>query len=122
MAVVIDDEEIVLLGLRSILEGWGYEVLGASTAEQAIDLLRGTGRTPDIVVSDYRLRGGHTGTEAVLAVRELANVCVPGIILTGDVSAECRREAHEHGLGIALKPVMPQQLQRSLDRLLKATG
>ncbi|HYG89174.1 MAG TPA: ATP-binding protein [Azospirillum sp.] len=120
LALVIDDEEIVLLGLRSILEGWGYEVLGAASAEQALDLLREAGRLPDIVVSDYRLRGGRTGTAAILAVRDLSDACIPGVILTGDASPECRREAHEHGLGIALKPVTPSQLQRALDRHLKA--
>lgn len=120
LALVIDDEEIVLLGLRSILEGWGYEVLGAHSQEQAMDGLREAGRTPDIVIADYRLRGGRTGTEAILAVRDLADACVPGVILTGDASPECRRQAHEHGLGIAQKPVTPTQLQAALDRHLRA--
>ncbi|MFX5157791.1 response regulator, partial [Acinetobacter baumannii] len=67
-AVVVDDDAIVLLGLETIFREWGYEVLVAGSAEKAVEALRRSGRRPDLVVADYRLREGRFGTEAVAGI------------------------------------------------------
>ena len=45
-----------------MLADGGYEVLSATSAEEAVEMLKQAGRTPDVVVSDYRLRDGQVGT------------------------------------------------------------
>ncbi|HYG90424.1 MAG TPA: PAS domain-containing protein [Azospirillum sp.] len=118
LAVLIDDEADVLLGLRGIFRDWGYDTVTGASAERALERLRADGRTPAVVVSDYRLAENRTGVEAVRLVREHVGAAVPGVILTGDTEPNLRAEAVKEGLGIVIKPVAPRQLHEALKRLL----
>ena len=117
-AVLVDDDAIVLLGLKATFEEWGYEVLAAGSADQALARLQETAECPDVVVADYRLREGRSGTEAILRIREACGAAVPGIILTGETGSEILQEAQVHGLDVIHKPVTPRQLGEALDRFL----
>jgi PAS domain S-box-containing protein len=120
LAVVVDDDAMVLDSLEAILTEWGYETLTATDAEDAVARIREVGRRPDIVIADYRLREGRTGVEAIRAIRALFDRPVPGLILTGETDLEFQRTAAAYGLGIAHKPVTPSQLGCVLDQQLKA--
>jgi CheY-like chemotaxis protein len=122
LVVVVDDDAMVLDSLQAILTEWGYEALTATDAEQAVAEIREMGRRPDIVIADYRLREGRTGTEAVLAVRALFDQRIPGLILTGETDLNFLRECAGHDLGIAHKPVMPSELGRVLQQQLHAAA
>ncbi|HYH19940.1 MAG TPA: ATP-binding protein [Azospirillum sp.] len=118
LAVLVDDDAIVLLGLRATFEEWGFETVVAGSTEQALERLERVTRVPDLIVADYRLRGGKVGTEAILKIRERLGAAVPGVILTGETGSECARDAAEHGLGVIQKPVTPRHLHAALERLL----
>jgi PAS domain S-box-containing protein len=122
LVVVVDDDDLVLDSLQAILTEWGYEVLTASDADQAVAQVRERGRQPDIVIADYRLHGGRTGTEAIRAVRALFDQPIPGVILTGETDPQFLRMVAGHDLGIAHKPVTPFQLGRVLDQQLQAAA
>ena len=96
--------------------------ISASSAEEAIAQVRKLGRRPDIVIADYRLQDGRTGTEAIFAIRALFNHPIPGLILTGETDLKFLRECTGHDVGIAHKPVMPAQLGRALDEQLNAAA
>jgi len=113
---------MVLESLEAILTEWGYQAISASSAEEAVAQVRKFGRRPDIVIADYRLHDGRTGTEAVLAVRALFDRRIPGLILTGETDPKFLRECTGHDVGIAHKPVMPSQLGRALDQQLNAAA
>lgn len=79
-AVIVEDEPLVAMDLRGILEGMGLEVVGmartaASGARIAAD------RRPDILLADYNLEGNSTGVEAVLGMQE-SHRC-PVVFITG---------------------------------------
>ncbi|WP_448205252.1 PAS domain-containing protein [Azospirillum sp. sgz302134] len=112
MVLVIDDEAIILLGLKAMLEGWGYSVLTARSGDQALERLRADGRRPQIVLADYQLQQGRTGPEALAAVQGLVGKDVPGIILTGDTAPERLDEARRNGFRILHKPVFPNDLRK----------
>ncbi|PWC34216.1 PAS domain-containing protein [Azospirillum sp. TSO35-2] len=114
MVLVIDDEAIILLGLKAILEGWGYDVLTAKSGDQALERLQADGRCPQIVLADYQLQQGRTGPEAVSAVQTMLGQTIPGIILTGDTSTERQEEAERRGFRILHKPVFPNDLRRMM--------
>ncbi len=114
-AVLVEDDAIVLLALKATFEGWGYTVLAAGSTEQALVALEKAGRRPDIIVADYRLREGRTGTEAMLRVRDLYGADIPGIIVTGETGPDAQRDATAHALGIIHKPVTPRQLGQVLE-------
>ena len=109
--VIIDDEASVLKALHLILEAWGFDVLAASSEDEAVALLEQQKRLPNAIVADYRLRNGRTGTEAIRHIRDLFDSPIPSIIITGDTAPERLREAEASGLSILHKPVQPPQLQ-----------
>ncbi len=119
LAVVIDDEAIILAGMEIMLETWGYRVVAAEDAATVLTALAGE-PSPSVIVSDYRLRAGGSGVDAVRAVREAAGVAVPAIILTGDTSAALAVAAQRDGLTVLHKPVQPAELRRQIDRLVEA--
>ncbi|PWC32196.1 histidine kinase [Azospirillum sp. TSO22-1] len=119
-AVLVDDDAIVLMGLQAILTEWGYDVLIAGSADQAVERLEADGRRPDIVVADYRLREGRVGTEAILRVRDLRGADIPGVILTGETGPECQHDAALHHFTVVHKPVTPRELGAALERQMQA--
>lgn len=114
LVVIIDDEASVLSGLRLILEEWGFEVLAASSEDEAMAMLGRRNRQPNAIVADYRLRDGRTGTDAIRHIRDLFHFPIPSIIITGDTAPERLREAEASGLRILHKPVQPPQLHSLL--------
>ncbi|MGE5545525.1 MAG: PAS domain S-box protein [Solirubrobacterales bacterium] len=114
LVVLIDDEPIVLRGLAMVLQGWGYDVIEATSEAEAVEKLALTKRLPSLILADYRLREGHTGTEAVAHIRGIYNASIPSIIITGDTAPERLREAEASGLSILHKPVQPPTLREIL--------
>ncbi|WP_448203480.1 PAS domain-containing protein [Azospirillum sp. sgz302134] len=119
-AVLVDDDAIVLMGLQMILAEWGYTVLSAGSADQAMERLEAQDESPDIVIADYRLREGRVGTEVILRVRERYGAAVPGVILTGETGPDCLHDAAAHGLTVIHKPVTPRELGAAVDQQLRA--
>lgn len=114
--LVIDDDETVLLGMAQLLQSWGCMVDTASSISGA--LLQAQLLTPDLVVSDYRLRDQRTGAQAISALRELLGSDVPALMVTGDTTPERLREALGSGVPLLHKPVAPEQLYRALVGLM----
>ena len=111
--VVIDDEHDIRFAMQSILEQWGCHVLSAGSTQEAIRELRNHLRTPDLLISDYRLRDNHNGIHAVQAIRAaLEEEELPAIIITGDIAASELRQVTQMGLPIAHKPISAEQLQQ----------
>ena len=117
LAVVIDDDVMVLMALQTMLKDWGCTVVVASSADQAIDRLRVAGRCPDVILADYRLGQGRLGTEAVARIRDYCQHAIPGVLLTGETATESLREAAAHGLHILHKPVSAKLLAATLGAL-----
>lgn len=116
--LVIDDEAAVLKGLKMVIEGWGYEVLTAAAEAEALEVLAERLRQPDLIVADYRLRGGLTGAQAIRHIRRLFNRPIPAVLITGDTAPERLREAEAHGLDLLHKPVGAQQLAEVIGGLI----
>ncbi|NUB09674.1 PAS domain S-box protein [Azospirillum sp. Vi22] len=114
LVVVIDDEAIVLLSLRTLLEQWGYEVVAAVSAEEAVDVLHGLGRLPDLIIADYRLREGRTGVEAIRDIHGVCGVRIPAVVLTGDTAPERITEIRGAGFRLVHKPITPHILRELL--------
>ena len=116
--LVIDDETQVLQSMRHVLEAHGCEVLLAESARDALRVMALAERTPDAIVSDYRLRDDLNGVDAVEAIRESVELDIPAIIITGDTSPERLREVKGTSLELMHKPLASDELCRVLGRLL----
>lgn len=109
---IIEDDEHVLMGLKSLLEVQGYSTITFQEANRPHleKVFAVKQRIPDLIVADYRLEGNVTGSEAIQNIRELLDKDIPAIIITGDTAPERLREAKKSGFPILHKPVQPEEL------------
>jgi CheY-like chemotaxis protein len=117
--IVIDDDALVLDGMRGILQSWGCQVQTAASGAAAIAGLAETSGRPDLIISDSRLADGERGIEAIERLREAVGAPVPAFVITGDTAPELLREASAGGFHLLHKPVSPMALRTTLNRLLK---
>ncbi|CCG41676.1 Putative two-component response transcriptional regulator (CheY family) [Magnetospirillum molischianum DSM 120] len=120
--VVIEDEAIVLAGYQMLFESWGYVVIAAQSADEALGMLEGGAIQPGFILADFRLRNGQTGTDAIERVRQAFGPDIPGVVVTGDttVTVDRLRLAASEGMPILHKPVNGRQLQELLTRSFKS--
>jgi len=114
LILVIEDESMVLMGYRMLFESWGYRVIAAGSADEALDFLADHPFAPDVIVADFRLRNGATG----IAVEGRYAASIPAILITGDTAADRLREAIASGLPVLHKPVNGRKLQTLLETCL----
>ncbi|WP_293901640.1 hybrid sensor histidine kinase/response regulator [Phenylobacterium sp.] len=115
---VIDDDPAVQQGTADLLRLWGYDV---AVAESAAELLSGVagGAVPDLLICDWRLRGGETGLGAIRAIRAAYGAEIPALLITGDTAPTRLREADRTGLVLLHKPVPPGKLRAALGNLIR---
>ncbi|QJE72332.1 PAS domain S-box protein [Aerophototrophica crusticola] len=113
--MVVDDEAIILMGLATMLESWGYQVLAANSERQAIDRLAQSDKPPDLILADYRLRDGKTGPDVIRSLFLLMGREVPALILTGDTDPARIAETERSGFGILHKPILARELRRAIE-------
>jgi CheY-like chemotaxis protein len=116
--LVVDDDPHVLKLLRVNLELEGYDVVAASSGEEALKLV--ASKNPDAMVCDVMMPG-MTGLEVVRHIRadkkhsKLPIVIVSAKALQGDLSAGDDAGADAY----VTKPFDPQDLLDAVGRLLK---
>jgi CheY-like chemotaxis protein len=106
--LVIEDDVDVLQGMLHLLHDWGCVSEGAADIDEALDLAQRL--VPQLVISDYRLREGRTGAQAIAAVRALMGADLPALLITGDTAPERLREAMASGVTLLHKPLSPGRL------------
>ena len=106
--LVVEDENIVAMDLRTTLTRLGYEVVDTvGTGPQAIEQVEQ--RQPDLVLMDIQLRGYMDGIEAADRIRRLD---VPVVYLTAfSDDATLRRARDTEPFGYVLKPFDDRELQ-----------
>jgi signal transduction histidine kinase/CheY-like chemotaxis protein len=119
LIVVVDDDALVLEGMRGVLTSWGCRVVTASSDSAALASLLECQRPPDLIISDYRLAGGRTGFEAIERLRSAFGAQVPAFLISGDTAPERLREASASGFHLLHKPVLPITLRATVNQLLK---
>ena len=118
--LVVDDEETVRAGLQAVLQGWGCNVLAAEGLDDALKHV--AEQRPDVLITDYRLRGGLTGGEVIhmlrLTLGDIAGQPLPSIIITGDTHPERLVEAQSYGTLLLHKPIGAGALRDALQEVL----
>lgn len=120
--VVVDDEALVRAGMEGVLHGWGCHVVSAGSGDEALALLGEHERTPDVLISDYRLRENETGIEVINRLRTHYASAIPAALISGDTAPERLREAKDSGYPLLHKPVSPAKLRALLIYLITETG
>ncbi|ALM51567.1 NahK/ErcS family hybrid sensor histidine kinase/response regulator [Halomonas huangheensis] len=117
----IDNESLILEGMKAMLSGWGCEVFTATTIGGAKSVLRHLDSDPDAILADYHLDNEVTGMMALDALSERFTGAVPGIVITADRTEEVAEEVKRGGYQLLLKPVRPAALRALLTRTLQAS-
>ena len=74
--------------------------------------------TPDIIITDFRLRHEETGKQVLQALRAYLGTNVPAIIMTGDTSPQRLRDAQSTSALLLHKPVSTGQLRDAMVQLI----
>lgn len=121
--LVVDDERDSLELVRRLLKDCKADVLLASSAEDALRLVREN--PPDVIVSDIGMPG-KDGLEMMRELRArsaLQEARIPAIALTAFARSEDRTRAMLAGYQVHLsKPVEPQELLAAVANLAGRTG
>ena len=114
----VDDDDAMRRSTALLLRSAGFETREAMSGEQAlaqVDMLRGR---LDVLIVDYHLGNGMTGTEVAEELARLLGHAVPTVILTGDpANAEVPWLA-DAPVWLARKPLLPETLLAALPALV----
>lgn len=118
LVVFIDDEAPILRGMAELFDNWGIDLVTAHDADEALEALAGLDRTPDAIVSDYRLPGDD-GLAVIARLRSRFGQTLPAVLVTGDTAPETLQRIGELGLPILHKPLRPAKLRALITHLIQ---
>ena len=117
--LVIDDEQIVLNGVKKILGHNGYEVDTTLSGRQGLEWA--VSQNYDVVLTDVRMPD--MGGMLILRDIKKAKPSMPVIIITGYATAELAREAMDKGAyDMIAKPFKPADLRALVVRAMQELG
>lgn len=105
--LLVEDEPLLAMTTQAALEDGGHEVVVASNAVKALELLEG-GFRPSALITDIRLGTGKNGWQLAVEARS-HDPQLPVIYVSGDSGGE----GGEHAVGGSLrlrKPILVHQL------------
>jgi two-component system, sensor histidine kinase len=117
--LLVEDDPAVLNATRMLLKSDGYEVTGVATLAEALEQARADTRI-DLLVTDYHLRGGETGTRVIDSLRAQLDRPLKAVLITGDTSSAVKELPQDPWLRIVSKPVNADKLLSLLRALLDA--
>jgi signal transduction histidine kinase/ActR/RegA family two-component response regulator len=115
--LLLDDDEIVRLGMSELLENWGYRCTPVAKVPEALQVIEQ--KRPDLLISDFRLSDDLNGLEAIQLLKQRASEPLPALLITGDTAPDRLVEAAESGLRVLHKPVPAEILMREIERALQ---
>ena len=116
--LVVDDEALLVKGIRFNLKSDGYEVITGSNGQEALELVRS--EAPDLVVLDVMMPV-MDGLTACGKIREFSDV--PIILLTAKTDDMDKLMGFDHGADDYLtKPFNILELKARIRALLRRTG
>ena len=112
--MIVEDEGVISLSLKEILEAWGYGVCSiASSAEDAVGIAEK--EAPDLVLMDVKIRGKQDGIETARIMRERFGT--PSIFMSGYMDEGIIGEMQKaKPAGIVSKPVDFDELQEIMEK------
>ncbi|MDR3418302.1 MAG: response regulator [Nevskia sp.] len=115
-ALVVDDSKSARFAMRKFLEGFGYQVDTAESAEGAYACLRD--KVPDVMFVDH-IMPGTDGFTAIRAIKHNAHTAtLPVVLCSSNEGEEFLRQARACGaIDVLQKPPSKDQLRSVLDHL-----
>jgi CheY-like chemotaxis protein len=114
----VDDDDAMRRSTAMLLRIAGFETREAESGEQALAQIENMRGKLDVLIVDYHLGNGMTGTEVAEEVARLLGHAVPTVILTGDPANAEVPWLSDAPVWLARKPLMPETLLAALPALV----
>ena len=117
--LLVEDDAAVRAATRMLLRVEGYRVTAVASLADALAHVR-DGNRVDLLISDFHLGDGETGTQVIAALRETLGVPLKAVLTTGDTSSAIKELPRDPHLRVASKPIQADELLTLLRALLAA--
>lgn len=118
--LVVEDEGIIALSIKRMLESSGYTVPGlAATGEEAVRMAELI--SPDIILMDVKLKGNMDGIETAEEIRRRFDI--PVIYLTAYPDSKVFESAKKtEPYAYMVKPFRAEDLKNNIETVLYRSG
>jgi PAS domain S-box-containing protein len=117
--LLVEDNDAVRRSTTLLLELEGYQVTPVASLAQAVQHIQ-EGHGIDLLISDYHLNDGETGTQVIETLRGILGVSLRAVLTTGDTSSAIKQLPRDPYLRITSKPIKADELLTLLRALLTA--
>ncbi|MCF3974982.1 chemotaxis protein CheB [Paracoccus salsus] len=117
--LLVEDEEPLRDLLANVLRQEGHTVIAKADAKDALAWASGDVARPDLLLTDFELRGGASGLKLAQDLPDVLGEAVPTIILTGDITSDTMKHIAASPCHQVAKPVMPEVLLALIADLMK---
>ncbi len=121
LVALVEDDRLVCVAMEGLLVGQGLAVVSGSGYAEVREALLKLGRTPDLVIADYRLRGAETGLDVAHRLHGDYGRELPTMLLTGESSVDGLADG-AGAFPVLRKPVRPERLFAEIASLLPAAA
>lgn len=118
--LVVDDNDYTVVILSHILTKAGYEIVAASSGEEALTLLNEKG-LPDLAIVDYHMYPGMSGFEFCRAVHQFTDLPIIMVTAVPDESL-VHAGLDEHVEDFVHKPFSPAVVLARVGKVLERLG
>jgi CheY-like chemotaxis protein len=95
----------------------GYDVTQVASLSEALQHVHQGGGV-DLLICDYHLSDGETGTQVVAALRQILGDSLPALLTSGDTSSAIKQLPRDPNLRFTSKPIKAEELVGLLRALL----
>lgn len=110
VALLIENDVELQGALTITMEQWGIDVLPVLSGSEAIALLHEIDIVPDVILADYQLDLGETGTDAI---RQLWSIYgrIPAALITANRTQQVMQDCQKSGIELMYKPISSENLR-----------
>lgn len=116
--LVLEDDRMLREALTAMLERWGMSVVTIDDFDNAVKAVAELPRQPDIILTDYRLRGRIQGTDLVGKINDAIEKPCPALVMTAETAPDVVDGIKAQGFPLLIKPVSPPSLRVVMHNLL----
>ncbi len=115
---VLDNDAAICAGMRTLLEGWGCQVVTALSEQDLAGQVDNYHAEADLLIADYHLDNDQNGVDAVARINARRGRPIPALMITANYSNELKQQIREQGHTLMHKPVRPMKLKTAMSHLL----
>jgi signal transduction histidine kinase/CheY-like chemotaxis protein len=116
--LVLEDDKMLREALTAMLERWGLSVVTIDDFDNAAKAVLTLSEQPDIILTDYRLRGRIQGTDLVGQINDVLEKPCPALVMTAETAPDVVGSIRANGFPLLIKPVSPPSLRVVMHNLL----